>query len=118
MLSRVSAFLVLALPLFASATAILPRTDQCSTGPIQCCNQVGTLTHSLTLQTQGLGLADDFELLGIVIDPIDAVIGVNCSPITVGGIGGNSCNAQPVCCSNNTYNGLVNVGCIVVNINA
>ncbi|KAF8154175.1 fungal hydrophobin-domain-containing protein [Crassisporium funariophilum] len=130
MLSRVYSlfFFTLVLPMIASATA-LPRGDrdkgdkrkgdqpadnssgggQCNTGPIQCCNQVGTV--------DSLGLADDFEAKGIVIDPFDAVIAVNCSPITIGGVGGNSCNAQPVCCNNNTYNGLVNVGCVVVNIN-
>ena len=40
-------------------------------------------------------------LLGVVLGPITALVGVNCSPISVIGVGGNSCNANPVCCTNN-----------------
>ena len=40
-------------------------------------------------------------LLGIVLGPINALLGVGCSPISVIGVGGNSCSANPVCCTNN-----------------
>ncbi|KAF8154163.1 fungal hydrophobin-domain-containing protein [Crassisporium funariophilum] len=101
-------FLFFAFPMLASA-AVVARTDQCNTGPIQCCNKVGT--------AQAIGYTHILAAAGIVIQPVDAILGVECSPITIIGAGGNSCSAQPVCCTGNTYNGLVNVGCTTVNIN-
>ncbi|KAF5361411.1 hypothetical protein D9758_006236 [Tetrapyrgos nigripes] len=55
-------------------------------------------------------------LLGIVVGDITASIGLTCSPITVG-VAGNSCTAQPVCCENNSFNGVVALGCTPININ-
>ena len=41
-------------------------------------------------------------LLGIVLEGVDALVGLDCSPITVIGVGtGNSCDANVVCCQNN-----------------
>lgn len=43
-------------------------------------------------------------LLGIVVDGIDALVGLTCSPITVIGVGsGNSCSGTTVCCENNSF---------------
>ncbi|KAF6756278.1 hydrophobin-315 [Ephemerocybe angulata] len=56
-------------------------------------------------------------LLGIVVQPITALVGLTCSPISIIGLPGNSCSAQPVCCTNNSFNGLVAIGCTPVNIN-
>ena len=43
-------------------------------------------------------------LLGIVVQDANVLIGVNCSPITVIGVGsGSSCSAEVVCCSDNSY---------------
>ncbi|KAF8875137.1 hypothetical protein BD779DRAFT_1678405 [Infundibulicybe gibba] len=42
---------------------------------------------------------------------------MTCSPISAIGLGGNSCSAQPVCCSNNSFNGIVALGCTPVNLN-
>ena len=42
-------------------------------------------------------------LLGIVIDGVDALLGLECSPITIVGLGsGNACSANVVCCENNS----------------
>ncbi|KAF8649124.1 hypothetical protein AX16_006005 [Volvariella volvacea WC 439] len=81
---------------------------QCNTGEITCCNQVqsaGTPAVSTLL-----------GLLGIVVQDVNVPIGITCSPISVIGIGGNSCTAQPVCCQNNTFNGVVAIGCTPINI--
>ena len=41
-------------------------------------------------------------LLGIVLGDITGLIGLNCSPLTVIGVGsGNACSANAVCCTNN-----------------
>ena len=41
-------------------------------------------------------------LLGIVLGDITGLIGLNCSPLSVVGVGsGNACSANAVCCTNN-----------------
>ncbi|KIK73369.1 hypothetical protein PAXRUDRAFT_178625, partial [Paxillus rubicundulus Ve08.2h10] len=63
-------------------------------------------------------LASLSSLLGIALPSISGLIGLSCSPITGLGIGtGAVCMQQPVCCSNNDYNGLVNLGCSPINLN-
>ncbi|KAF5348533.1 hypothetical protein D9756_009540 [Leucocoprinus leucothites] len=102
---------VLALPAVALATAI-PRGGEgsCNTGPVQCCNQV---QDASSLGSNLLG-----GLLGLGLGPITGLVGLNCNPISaIVGIGGNSCSQQPVCCSNNSFGGLVSLGCTPVNLN-
>ncbi|KAF4618932.1 hypothetical protein D9613_009927 [Agrocybe pediades] len=99
---------VLALPVLAAAT-VLPRDGNCNTGDIQCCN---TVMQSSTTTLGMLG-----GLLGLVLPTVTGLIGLNCSPLNILGIGGNSCSAQPVCCTNNQFNGLINLGCTPININ-
>ncbi|KAK0184183.1 hydrophobin [Armillaria mellea] len=114
MFARISTFTLLALPLLATATAVLPRTDGaagCATGPVQCCNSVQNPSNLTPFATGRLGL------LGVVIGDLTANVGVTCSPITVIGVGGTSCTSQTVCCDNNTFNGLVALGCMPININ-
>ncbi|RPD72480.1 fungal hydrophobin [Lentinus tigrinus ALCF2SS1-7] len=76
----------------------------CSTGPIQCCQQVEKADNPVAALILGL--------LGIVLGP-DVVVGLTCSPLTVIGVGsGNSCSANTVCCENNSHGGLISIGCI------
>ncbi|KAF9224900.1 hydrophobin [Gyrodon lividus] len=83
--------------------------SQCNTGPVQCCNSVETAGNGNRVD-QLLGL------LGLNV-ATGTPVGVNCSPISALGVGsGASCTQQPVCCSGNSYNGLVNIGCSPVNI--
>ncbi|KAK7472101.1 hypothetical protein VKT23_000220 [Stygiomarasmius scandens] len=93
----------------APATTVTEPASQCNTGPIQCCNSVQT-AGSLAASTL-LGL------LGVVVQDLNLPIGITCSPISVVGTGGNSCNAQPVCCEDNSFNGVIAIGCTPVNIN-
>ena len=40
-------------------------------------------------------------LLGVVLGDLTGLVGLQCSPINVIGVGsGNACTASPVCCSN------------------
>ncbi|KAF9552094.1 fungal hydrophobin [Agrocybe pediades] len=90
----------------AAATGI--PAGQCTTGPIQCCASTGHSDDTTISKLLGL--------LGVVVQDVTALIGVTCSPISVIGIGGNSCTAQPVCCTNNSFGGLVALGCTPVDL--
>ncbi|CAA7260491.1 unnamed protein product [Cyclocybe aegerita] len=98
-----------ALPLLAAASVLQIRAGDCNTGDIQCCNS------TMQSSTTSLGLLSG--LLGLVLPAISGLVGLNCSPLSIIGLGGNSCSAQPVCCSNNQFNGLISLGCIPINLN-
>ncbi|KAM5537112.1 hypothetical protein V8D89_009258 [Ganoderma adspersum] len=110
MLSRAVAFTALALPLLAVATPVeLVARQSCSTGSVQCCNS--TVAANSASGNLLLGL------LGIVLGDITGLIGLNCSPLTVIGVGtGNACSAQAVCCTNNNVGGLISIGCVPVTL--
>ncbi|KAI0635193.1 fungal hydrophobin [Trametes polyzona] len=111
MFARAAAYATLALPLLAVATPVheLAVRQTCSTGAIQCCNSV-TETNSASGNLL-LGL------LGIVLGDITGLLGLNCSPINVIGIGsGNACSANTVCCSNNNVGGLISIGCLPITL--
>ncbi|PAV22587.1 hydrophobin [Pyrrhoderma noxium] len=99
---------VASLAVLAVATPT-PTGGQCNTGPVQCCQSV---------QDSGSGglVSTLLGLLGVVLDGVNVPIGLTCSPISVIGLGGNSCTAQPVCCDNNSFNGLIAIGCTPINI--
>ncbi|KJA19392.1 hypothetical protein HYPSUDRAFT_97137, partial [Hypholoma sublateritium FD-334 SS-4] len=82
---------------------------QCNTGSIQCCNSVQDAKAS--------SLTALFNVLSIPVESVTGQVGVTCSPITAVGTGGNSCTQQAVCCSNNSFNGVVALGCTPININ-
>ncbi|KAF9552093.1 fungal hydrophobin, partial [Agrocybe pediades] len=90
------------------AAATGTPASQCTTGQLQCCNSTGAASDSAISALLGL--------LGVVVQDVTALVGVNCSPISVIGIGGNSCTAQPVCCTNNSFHGLVALGCSPVDL--
>ncbi|KAL1670823.1 fruiting body protein SC1 [Schizophyllum commune] len=101
---------ILALPVLAAATAV-PRggAAKCNSGPVQCCN---TLVDTKDKhQTNIVG-----ALLGLDLGSLTGLAGVNCSPVSVIGVGGNSCSTQTVCCEGTQFNGLVNVGCTPINV--
>ncbi|PFH47731.1 hypothetical protein AMATHDRAFT_77057 [Amanita thiersii Skay4041] len=114
MQSRVAAlFCFLFFATFVSATAV-PRTDSptgCTTGSLQCCNS--------TEDSQNLSLGTNLllGLLGVIVGDLVGLVGLTCSPITVIGTGGTSCNAQTVCCTDTSFNGLIALGCTPININ-
>ncbi|KAG1873002.1 hydrophobin [Suillus subalutaceus] len=93
----------------AKRTAPSSGSGQCNTGSIQCCDSVSQSGH-------GSSLDELLSLLKIDV-PVNTNCGQSCSPISViGGSSGGNCNQQPVCCEDNSYNGLVNIGCSPINI--
>ncbi|KAJ8487015.1 hypothetical protein ONZ51_g4462 [Trametes cubensis] len=110
----------------ATPPAATPPASSCSTGPIQCCNSVSQVNaperfYSMLCGTDyRIPQATDpvtstlLGLLGVVVEGIDAIIGVQCSPISVVGIGNNQCSSNAVCCQNNNVGGLLSIGCLPV----
>ncbi|KAJ8088622.1 hypothetical protein PM082_013865 [Marasmius tenuissimus] len=103
-------FFVLSLTMLAAA---IPTGGSgggnCNTGPIQCCNSVTKAKDNASV----LGL---LGLLGVVLNDLNVLVGLQCSPITVIGGGNGGCNASPVCCENNSVGGLISIGCIPISL--
>ncbi|KAF9486055.1 hydrophobin-263, partial [Pholiota conissans] len=100
----------LALPLLAAATDLVERNGgDCDTGSLMCCSS----TQSSTVT----GLASLAGLLGISLGDLTPIVGLTCSGLNVGGIGGTSCSQQPACCTGNTFGGLITLGCTPLNLN-
>ncbi|KAI0076944.1 fungal hydrophobin [Panus rudis PR-1116 ss-1] len=114
MFSRLAVFTTITLSALAAATPapIVARGGEpastCSTGPVQCCNSVQ--------QSNNPGTAALLGLLGVVVQGVAVPIGITCSPISVIGAGGAGCNAQTVCCQDNSHGGIVSVGCVPVQL--
>ncbi|TBU28465.1 fungal hydrophobin-domain-containing protein [Dichomitus squalens] len=78
----------------------------CNTGSIQCCEDT-TATNSPT----GSAI---ITLLGLVLESTGDLLAINCSPINTGSVDGSTCSQTPVCCDNQSYGGLVNIGCVPI----
>ncbi|KAJ3873930.1 fungal hydrophobin [Lentinula edodes] len=90
----------------APGTTTTEPASSCSTGSLQCCDS--TETAGSTAGAAILGL------LGIVVQDLDVLLGITCSPITVIGLGNSGCSAQAVCCDDNAVGGLISIGCVPV----
>jgi hypothetical protein len=89
---------------YHSATAwnTIPAS-QCTTGPVQCCDSDGTINDN--------AVAEALALVDVIVQDPSVLIGLTCTPITVVGVGsGATCNADPLCCENNNFNGIVAIG--------
>ncbi|KIJ06437.1 fungal hydrophobin [Paxillus involutus ATCC 200175] len=104
-------FTIASVAALALAGAIPSTTpaSQCNTGGLQCCNNVQSATSANAANPE-------WDLVSKVVG-LAGNVGTSCTPITAIGLGsGSSCTAQPVCCTGNTFNGLVNIGCTPVNL--
>ncbi|OCB86232.1 fungal hydrophobin [Sanghuangporus baumii] len=100
---------VSSLAILAVATPTPQSASQCNTGELQCCDSVQSSSSN--------AIAALLSILGVVLQGVDVPVGVTCSPITVVGAGSAGCDAAPVCCENNNFNGLISLGCTPININ-
>ncbi|KAF9463583.1 fungal hydrophobin-domain-containing protein [Collybia nuda] len=106
---RFSAVSALALPLLVAAGGFSElEAGPCETGTLACC---GTTQAANTP-----GLATTLGALGISLDGVTGLVGLTCAPLTVIGLATHSCNAQPVCCTNNHFNVGVSLGCNAINV--
>ncbi|KAH9849346.1 fungal hydrophobin-domain-containing protein [Lenzites betulinus] len=92
-----------------TATPPAATGSTCSTGPIQCCNSVESSSSAAGSLLLGL--------LGVVLGDITGLIGLDCSPLSVIGVGsGNACSSNAVCCQNNNVGGLISIGCLPIEL--
>ncbi|TCD69566.1 hypothetical protein EIP91_007191 [Steccherinum ochraceum] len=85
--------------------------SQCDAGKVQCCESVHPARAPAAAQTLGL--------LGIVLQNVNVPVGLTCTPISVIHVVGlaSACNAQAVCCEDNTYGALgANIGCTPIDL--
>ncbi|KJA29558.1 hypothetical protein HYPSUDRAFT_195940 [Hypholoma sublateritium FD-334 SS-4] len=87
----------------AGATSTTTTTSECDTGDAQCCQSLQNPSDPST--------SDLLGTLGVVVQGLTAQVGLTCTPISVLAIAGQSCTAQPACCTGDSFNGLVNLAC-------
>ncbi|EPT04789.1 hypothetical protein FOMPIDRAFT_1095680, partial [Fomitopsis schrenkii] len=88
-----------------TAVPTATTVSQCNvSGGAQCCESTTTVSS---------GSADGFAALGaigVAVSDIEELIGIGCTPITVG----QSCSASPVCCENLHGGNLISIGCVPI----
>jgi len=83
--------------------------SQCNGGSLLCCKSVGLASSSPASELLGL--------FGIIESSVSGLVGVTCTSITGIGASGTSCSEQQVCCTGNSFNGIIALGCTPININ-
>ncbi|EKM76514.1 hypothetical protein AGABI1DRAFT_87237 [Agaricus bisporus var. burnettii JB137-S8] len=79
------------------------QNSQCDVGKIDCCQSTQDAKSSAVQTLAGL--------LGIDLGGVTGLVGLTCN-----GLSGSSCTAQPVCCTGNSFDGLIVVGCSPINV--
>ncbi|KAK1224764.1 hypothetical protein PQX77_012311 [Marasmius sp. AFHP31] len=104
-----------AMTTLAAATAVVKRTDGGGSGggnkgcpAIQCCQSTSKASDPTT--------AAVLAGAGIVVQDVNTLVGLNCSPITVVGGGNGACSKTTVYCKDNSHNNGVSVSCIPVTL--
>ncbi|KAK1222958.1 hypothetical protein PQX77_014158 [Marasmius sp. AFHP31] len=77
--------------------------------PVQCCQSVTKASDP--------SAAAVLAAIGVIVDDVNVLVGLNCSPITVIGGGNGACSGgTTVTCTDNSHGGLINIGCVPVTI--
>ncbi|KIP08214.1 hydrophobin [Phlebiopsis gigantea 11061_1 CR5-6] len=108
MFSKLAAVTAVSLSVLAAATPTSFVTRQsCSTGSVQCCNTVEKASSPSAATILGG--------LDVVLQDLNVLVGLTCSPISIVGVGsGSACSAQTVCCEDNSHGSLISIGCVPV----
>ncbi|TFK24615.1 hydrophobin-315 [Coprinopsis marcescibilis] len=116
MFARLSTIIVAA-SVFAGALAAPSGTkyqvesEQCNGGQVQCCNSVQQ-ANNLDYYTGAL-----LGLLQIDVKQLTGSVGATCTALNVVGVGASAaCNQQKVCCTGNSFNGVIALGCTPINV--
>ncbi|KAF8954607.1 hydrophobin, partial [Flammula alnicola] len=100
-----------------AANPLVARNDPptvCNSGNLTCCKQTQKASDPATASLLGL--------LDIAVDAVVGVlVGLDCNPITVIGVGSTTCQQETVCCTGNNFNtgtgnSLINIDCSPINI--
>ncbi|KIY45479.1 fungal hydrophobin [Fistulina hepatica ATCC 64428] len=91
----------------STATSIPP--SDCAVSNTQCCDTITTTSDPAVNVLLGL--------LGIVVNLVDVVVGLTCTPISILSGGNNGCSGEVVCCEDDNFNGLIDIGCTPINVN-
>ncbi|EKM76519.1 hypothetical protein AGABI1DRAFT_87238 [Agaricus bisporus var. burnettii JB137-S8] len=83
--------------------APVTNNSQCNVGTLHCCNSAQDVKSS-AVQTLA-------HSLGVDLGGVTGIVGLTCNVL-----GGSSCSAQPVCCTGNSFGGLIVVGCSPINV--
>ncbi|PFH45560.1 hypothetical protein AMATHDRAFT_158744 [Amanita thiersii Skay4041] len=102
---RISSIVLFALPILAVADPVRRGGGQCNSGSVQCCETTQSPKDA------GPTTIEQLKAVGVDVNSLTGLIGLNCSPISVGS---DTCSSQTVCCTNNYYDGLINVGCTTI----
>ncbi|KAI3595863.1 hydrophobin [Moniliophthora roreri] len=74
------------------------------------------LFSAVTVFNRSTPASNVLGLLGVTLTDLNVLVGLTCSPVTIlGGIFGG-CSATPVCCENNSFGGVIAIGCVPVNL--
>ncbi|KAF8657600.1 hypothetical protein AX16_002181 [Volvariella volvacea WC 439] len=111
MFSKLALVVAATMAVFAVATPVPGgQPGVCHTGYIACCDDVQ--------DRQSAKVTEIIGLLNLDASDITGSVGLHCSPINViAGGAGAKCEAKPVCCEKNNFNGLVVSGCSPIDIN-
>ncbi len=82
MFAKLAIYTTAVFSVLAVATPVARDTGSCSTGSIQCCDSVSKASDPTTSVLLGL--------LGVVVQGVDVLVGLTCSPISVVGVGSSS----------------------------
>ncbi|KAL2004662.1 hypothetical protein VTN00DRAFT_3190 [Thermoascus crustaceus] len=94
----------------APADRLLARGEGCeANSEPHCCQTISDTKNST--------IASTLSKYGVPPEMAKGPVGLACTPISTIVTLGQRCNANTVCCSNNNYNGLINLGCNPININ-
>ncbi|KAI0824291.1 fungal hydrophobin [Trametes gibbosa] len=86
-----------------------PPADTCTTGSLQCCESVESADSA--------AVAPILAALSVVLQDLNVPVGLTCSAVTAVGVGGSDeCSANTVCCENNSFGGLISIGCLPVEL--
>ncbi|KAK1224772.1 hypothetical protein PQX77_012319 [Marasmius sp. AFHP31] len=108
-------FALSAITTLAAATAVVKRTGGGGGGEGRSCTS-GLRCCESTSKASAPAAAALIGLLGIVLQDVNVLVGLNCSPITVVGGGNGACSSTTVYCEDNSHDNVISIGCLPITL--